>query len=209
MEDGMSGPDSPEVAPAEPAAAWEAPAAPAATPVPGAAGFVYADVPNRIIALIIDGIVLGIITMIVNTVVYGIVGQPVTFTGMDTGIGFNMVALLVGAVVSLVLSAVYFVYSWTRMRATPGQKVLGMQVGNAPDGKTLTQEQALRRWAILFGPFAIGQVVYVAPTIGMLLGLASIGYAIYLLYTTSQSPTKQGFHDQFAGTVVVKAARSV
>jgi len=203
----MSGPDTPEVAPAEPATAWETPAAAAPKPVPGAAGFVYADVPNRIIALIIDSILLAIITTIVNMVVYGIVGQPMTFN--ETGLGANMVALLVGTVVSLVLSAAYFVYSWTRMRATPGQKALGMQVGNAADGKTLTQEQALRRWAVLFGPFAIGQVFIVAPTIGMLLGLASIGYAIYLLYTTSQSPTKQGFHDQFAGTVVVKAARSV
>jgi hypothetical protein len=32
---------------------------------------------------------------------------------------------------------------------------------------------------------------------------------IYLLYTTAQSPTKQGFHDKFVGSMVVKAARSV
>jgi uncharacterized RDD family membrane protein YckC len=95
------------------------------------------------------------------------------------------------------------------MRASPGQKMLGMQVGNSPDGATLTQEQAIRRWAVLFAPFSLGQVVVVLPTLGALLGLVTFIYAIYLLYTTAQSPTKQGFHDKFANTVVVKASRTV
>jgi len=34
-------------------------------------------------------------------------------------------------------------------------------------------------------------------------------WVIALLVTTAQSPTKQGLHDKFAGTVVVKAARAV
>ena len=34
-------------------------------------------------------------------------------------------------------------------------------------------------------------------------------WVIALLVTTAQSPTKQGLHDQFAGTIVVKAARSI
>jgi uncharacterized RDD family membrane protein YckC len=32
---------------------------------------------------------------------------------------------------------------------------------------------------------------------------------IVLLVTTAQSPTKQGIHDKYARTMVVKAARSV
>jgi uncharacterized RDD family membrane protein YckC len=32
---------------------------------------------------------------------------------------------------------------------------------------------------------------------------------IFLLYTTANSPTKQGWHDVFANTMVVKAAKSV
>ena len=34
-----------------------------------------------------------------------------------------------------------------------------------------------------------------------------LGYAIYLLYTAANSPTRQGFHDVQASTVVVKVAR--
>ena len=32
-------------------------------------------------------------------------------------------------------------------------------------------------------------------------------YFAYLLYSTAKSPTKQGFHDKYANSVVVKAAR--
>lgn len=187
---------------------WSQVSARAEVPVPGAAGLVYADVPNRIFALIIDGIILAIITAIINGILYGIVGQPVTF-GVNTGFGFNFLPLLVGAIVSLAISAGYFIYSWTTMRQTLGMRLLGMQVGNFPDGKTLTQDQAIRRWAALYGVPAIGQVAYVAPTLGALLGLLTFAYVLYLLWTTAQSPTKQGFHDTFANSVVVKAARSV
>ena len=204
----MTEPGTPETPPDQPASAWQAP--PAATPVPGTAGFVYADVPNRVIALIIDGIILAIITFIVTAVLYGIVGAPVS-VNLNTGNLFevNYVSTLLGAILSLAIGAAYWIYSWTAMRASPGQKMLGMQVGNSPDGATLTQEQAIRRWAVLFAPFSLSAVVYVLPTLGALLGLATFIYAIYLLYTTAQSPTKQGFHDKFANTVVVKASRTV
>ena len=47
------------------------------------------------------------------------------------------------------------------------------------------------------------------PAIGAILGLLAFLWAIYLLYSTATSPTKQGFHDKFANTVVVKAGRVV
>jgi uncharacterized RDD family membrane protein YckC len=39
--------------------------------------------------------------------------------------------------------------------------------------------------------------------------LLSLVWAIVLLITTAQSPTKQGLHDRYAKSVVVKAARAV
>ena len=185
-----------------------APSTQTGTTVSGLSGLVYADVPNRIVALIVDAIILGIGTAVITSLVYGIVGSPVTFS-LATGVVFNAVPLLIGAVISLAISAAYYIYTWTSLRASPGQRLLGMQVGNFPDGAPLTQNQAIRRWAVLFAPFSLGQVAYVAPTIGPLVGLLIVGYAVYLLYTTAQSPTKQGFHDKTANSVVVKAARSV
>ena len=203
-------PAPPPVSPppaSQPAVGW-APSTQTGTTVSGLSGLVYADVPNRVVALIVDAIILGIGTAVITSLVYGIVGSPVTFN-LTTGFVFNAVPLLIGAVISLAISAAYYIYTWMSLRASPGQRLLGMQVGNFPDGAPLTQNQAIRRWAVLFAPFSLGQVAYVAPTIGPLVGLLIVGYAVYLLYTTAQSPTKQGFHDKTANSVVVKAARSV
>jgi uncharacterized RDD family membrane protein YckC len=84
-----------------------------------------------------------------------------------------------------------------------------MQVGNAADGATLTMEQAVKRWLAVGGVFSLAQFLNPLPLLGLLVGLASLIWVIALLVTTAQSPTKQGLHDQFAGSVVVKAVRTV
>ncbi len=178
---------------------WAAPPQPVQ---PGPAGFVYADVPNRAIAYIIDAIILGIVSIVAFAIIGGI-GLNVL-----SGLEVNYFASLILAVVSLAISGAYFLYTWTAMRGTVGMKVLGMQVGNAGDGKTLTMDQAVRRWIALGAPFGLAQALSPLPAIGSLLGLAALGWFIYLLWTTYKSPTKQGFHDVFANTMVVKAARS-
>jgi uncharacterized RDD family membrane protein YckC len=88
-------------------------------------------------------------------------------------------------------------------------KVLSLQVGNETDGATLVMNQAVVRWAALFGPAALSQAFWPAPLIGMLLGLVSFVWFIALLYTTWASPTKQGLHDKYAHTMVVKSVRTV
>jgi uncharacterized RDD family membrane protein YckC len=188
------------------------------TPVAGPAGLFYADVPNRVIAYIIDAIIVGIATAIVGAVVYAIIGSPISSrTVADPnsilGVRFetttNYLATLVGALIGLAISAGYFIYTWTAMRGTVGMKLLGMQVGNAADGATLTMEQAVRRWLALGGVFSLAQVLNPIPLLGLLLGLAALIWVIALIVTTAQSPTKQGLHDQFANTIIVKAARAV
>jgi uncharacterized RDD family membrane protein YckC len=187
-------------------------------PVAGPAGLYYADVPNRIIALIIDAIIVGLAGFIVSLVLYAIVGSPISTTtvadpnsifGVRVDTTTNYVATLLGALVGLAISAGYYIYTWTAMRGTVGQKLLGMQVGNAADGATITMEQAVRRWLALGGIFTLSQFLNPIPALGLLIGLAAFIWAIALLVTTAQSPTKQGLHDQFANTIVVKAARAV
>jgi uncharacterized RDD family membrane protein YckC len=172
----------------------------AAGPAPGVA---YADLVTRIIAYIIDAILLSVATFIIAAILGGIF---ITFGGL--------VGLLVGLVVigGLVLfgSAFYFIYTWTTMRASPGQKVLNLETVNAADGATLTRDQAIKRWAYLYGLFSlatVAQFVLSASSLAILsslLSLATLVYAIYLLYSASQDAKRQGFHDKQAGTVVVK-----
>jgi uncharacterized RDD family membrane protein YckC len=171
----------------------------AAGPAPGVA---YADLPQRIIAYIIDAVLLGVV---MTVVVVGLV-VSLFFTG---GAAAGLIGLAVAVALSLLGSAIYFIYTWTTMRASPGQKVLGLETVNAADGATLTRDQAIKRWAFLFGPSAVAQVLSlsgggVLGGLENLVGLLAFAYAIYLLYTVSQSQKRQGFHDVQAGTVVVK-----
>lgn len=196
-------PPAPEAPPPAPAPApmggWQAPPP---TTVQGIPGFVYADVPNRFIALIIDAIVMGL--------VFAVIGIVLVAIGLDAGFtvtNADLVATVVYAILSLVVGAGYFIYTWTSMRASVGMRVLGMQVGNAFDGKTLTMEQATKRWLALWGPSTISSAFTSVSGIGTAVGFIVFLYLIYLLYTTATSPTKQGFHDKYANSVVVKAAR--
>ena len=184
------------------AATWQPEPPPNTIPGAAGAGFVYADVPNRIVALIIDTILLAIIVLV--GIVMGIVG-------LTAGLGSSRLdlSLVIFGVISFAISVGYYMYSWTRNRATVGMRLLGMQVGNAFDGKTLTNDQAVRRAVALWGPQAVAQVFSGIPGIGNLLSLLALAWVIYLLYTTAQSPTKQGFHDKYANSVVVKATRAV
>lgn len=184
---------------------WQAPPA---EPQPGPSGFVYADVPNRAIAYVIDIVILAVVNIVVG-IVLAAVGLSILGGSILTGFSVNYFAVVVYGLVGLVISAGYFIFTWTSMRATVGMRVLGMQIGNEVDGATLTQNQAVRRWLAVGGWISIVQIINPVPLLGVLVGIVGLTYVIYLLYTTAQSPTKQGYHDHFAHTMVVKATRSV
>ena len=85
-----------------------------------------------------------------------------------------------------------------------------MQIGHESDGRTIDMNTGpyplrtavrprLRRR--ILGAFSLG--------LGVIASLVSLVWFIALLVTTAQSPTKQGLHDKYAHTMVVKAARAV
>jgi uncharacterized RDD family membrane protein YckC len=176
-----------------------------------APGVLYADLTTRIIAFIIDAILLGILAAFV------IIALGAIFLGTLLN-GSFFIALVLGillAIANMAVSAAYFIWGWTNpaMRASLGQRVMGINTVSAADGATLTRPQAARRWAFLYGFVALASALQFALTgssvagIASLIGLLSFGYSLYLLWTTSQSPKRQGFHDVQAGTVVIKAAK--
>jgi uncharacterized RDD family membrane protein YckC len=215
-------PPPPEAVPPPPAAAGAAPATPPAgappastspawlntvtssTTVAGPAGMVYSDVPTRIFAYIIDAIIMAV----AFGILYGIflslfIGSALGGLGFMSFVWFVVLVLIYAAG-----SAIYFIYTWTKMRGSPGQRVLGLETLNAADGAVLTQPQAIRRWLFMFGPFVLAQAAsLMLGGLGMIVSLALFAYGIYLLYSTANSPTRQGFHDVQASTVVVKVKR--
>jgi uncharacterized RDD family membrane protein YckC len=166
-----------------------------AGPAPGVA---YADIVTRIIALVIDSIILWIPYMIVATILAGM------FI-LSGGAMYTIIGLVIG-VLYAALAGAYFVWTWTTQRASYGQKFLKLETVNAADGATLTRDQAIKRFIYLYAGnllSIVGNQVF-GLGLGSLLALVGLGYIVYLLYTTSQSPKRQGFHDVQAGTVVVK-----
>jgi uncharacterized RDD family membrane protein YckC len=180
-------------------------------PLPGPAGLYYADVPNRVIAYIIDIIILGILGFVVALLLGGIFGGIVAPTEGAIGGGggdLNLLAFLVVGLGHLAISLAYFGYSWTTLRGTPGMKLLGLQIGDERDGRSIDWNQALVRWLVLGIPSILSTVAsYVSSGLGFLLSLVGLIWLIALLYSIAQSPTKQGLHDRYARTIMVKSGR--
>lgn len=186
-----------------PGVGWASPA-PAMQEI--APGLVFSTTGARFVAWIIDLVVVGILLVIIATLLEAIglrTRAPSAASFGDPGFGDPyLVADPIGVLLTVGVSALYFVGSWSGgRRATLGQMLLSIQVGNAFDGRALTLEQAIRRW------LGLGEVLSL---LGALPGLAGTGslllfaWSIVLLVTTATSPTKQGLHDKLANTAVVR-----
>lgn len=170
-------------------------------PVPArqevAPGLVFADTPARFVAYIIDLILIGIVS--------SIVAGPFSWdTPFDPNAPFSDVAFRTTeyTILATAVGAFYFILSWTGgRRATLGQRILKIQVANAFDGRPLTLDQAVRRWLGL-GDFL--NLLGFTPGLGVLSSGLLFIWMIVLLITTATSPTKQGLHDRFANSAVVR-----
>jgi uncharacterized RDD family membrane protein YckC len=196
-----------------PGMTWAPPPDTASYAVAGAAGLRFADVFARLVAWVIDIIVLALIGLLVSTVMGATFGASVDWTSylLSPGAAVSgelqsriLVVSFVGAVIATGIDLAYFVLSWSSAgRATPGMRLLRLQIGDAADGRTLTRNQAFRRW-LAMGTWL--DVLAALPVIGSLVALPQFLWYIVLLVTTGSSPTRQGMHDRFAGTAVVQPA---
>jgi len=177
--------------------------------ISGPGGVALADLPDRIIALVIDSIIIGVVGYVLSAILGGILTEDkaTTVLGVVVGIGRgpSTIGQLIAVVLTLAASAGYFIYMWTRMGgATVGMRVMKLTVRDATSGGAISQSQAINRWLALGAAQGLGYLYWAFGTIGFIISLVVLGYYIYLLMTTAQSPTRQGWHDKFAKTVVAK-----
>jgi uncharacterized RDD family membrane protein YckC len=183
-----------------PSVLWASPAAPVRQEIPGAPGLSFADTTSRFVGYVVDSIIVSII----GSIIAGILGLGRGTVVSSSGATSANYAVTGGAflVPYVVVGFVYFVFFWTGgRRATPGQQLFKLQVGNAFDGMALTSTQAVKRW------FALGtflSLFSILPAIYPLASLVELVWVIALFVTTVRSPTKQGFHDRFAHSAVVR-----
>jgi uncharacterized RDD family membrane protein YckC len=186
--------------------------------VPDAPGFVFAGVPVRFAAWVIDGFLIGIVTTLVASAagpllgvdVFGGVSPAATPEDLDEYLAFLQgqftIGYLVIQAVTLAIGWAYFTFSWTSSaRGTPGQRILDIQVAHAGDGRTLTRTEASARWLALGYVFSIVGVIPLLPII-LLAALAAAVWELVLLGSTLANDRRIGLHDRIAGTWVVQPA---
>jgi uncharacterized RDD family membrane protein YckC len=152
---------------------------------------------DRFLARFIDGLVLGVVYIVLSAIF-----RPVFITGVDsTGELFAFYA-----VVSILWTAVaigYFAYLESSRGQTVGKMVMKLRT-QGPGGGNPTLAQGVRR-----NIFYAFELLAIVPFIGFWLGplvtfvaVSLIAYGIY-----SDRVSRQGWHDEFAGgTRVVKLA---
>jgi len=168
-----------------------------------APGLVFSDTASRFVAYLIDLFLIGILTGILAEL-FGWGPRPVPFGAGQGSFDEVFDVSLEYTIASVIVGGLYFIASWSGgRRATLGQRLFSIQVGNAFDGQPLRLDQAVRRW-LGFGDFA--QVFGIVPAVSVAISGLVLLWNVVLLITTATSPTKQGLHDRFANSAVVRPA---
>jgi uncharacterized RDD family membrane protein YckC len=163
--------------PAEQPAGWSPPPTTSATgPAPGLR---YGGFWVRFLAILLDGIVIGVIT---SALAVFALGGPMFVTTSSAGaITVNYTANAFGALIGLI----YFVGFWGWRGQTPGMIPFDMRIVMASDGTKPDWVRMLLRY------------------VGLLIGIAV--FFIGVIWAGFDR-RKQGWHDKIAGTVVVRPA---
>ena len=135
---------------------------------------------TRLVAYIIDAIIVGVGLVIIYAIFFGLggfaagqAGSEVTFTAMNA----------IGLILIIVWSIGYIIVFWSVKGQTPGKMIMGIKIIST-DGSSIGVGKAILR----------------------LIGYAISGIVFYLGFLwIIWDKDKQGWHDKIAGTYVVKA----
>lgn len=191
----------PPVAPSQ----W-APPPPAPDPLlPG--GLVVAGMGRRIGAYIVDEIILTVVGFAFLSVLgsMGIWYSKVPANGDALSATYNYPVVVAYMAFGLAVSAAYWVFSWSAMRASLGMRMVGLQIGDATTGNNLTTAQAVRRWIALGAPFALAQIVQPITVVYYAISIVELIWIVALLVSTVNHPLRRGIHDRYAGSLIVQA----
>lgn len=162
----------------QPPQAWQPP-----EPVPGPApGIEFGDPGPRLVAYIVDVIIVGVVTTAVALawVILAAVSGGLGNNTISAGAGFGLFVMILAI---MAISLGYFPWFWARDAATPGMKMMGLLVVRDADGGPISGGQAILR---LIGYVISGMVFY-------------LGFVWILI-----DKRRRGWYDLIAGTVVIK-----
>jgi len=170
----------------------------------------YTGVFRRIVAYIVDSIILTIFGFIVGKIVgYSTISSAFQIA---SGKAVNAQAFRIYSIVTLIISILYFVLMESSSKqGSLGKMLLGIKITDENGGR-ISIVTALERY-VIFGVFglitSVLSIVQGPPKVGATMGastiLSLIGFVYYIiiLITMLSSEFKQGLHDKLAKTYVV------
>ena len=217
---GAAGASGTPFATAEPAVPGAPPAADAplvgwtppgpAAPVATSDGFVLAGVGARLVAYLLDWVIVAIIPGVLSLLVsdFSAIGDAIK-AGRSAGSPVLTPVTTQTVLIELIglgINFLYFVGLWTSgWRATLGQRLLSIQVADAATGHGLSLLAASKRWLLFGAP--LGLLAFL-PGVAGYSGLASTALLLLLLITTVMDARKQGLQDKVASSLVIRRATS-
>ena len=143
---------------------------------PGEQDVSYAGFWIRLLASIIDSILVSVVTAPILMAIYG--------RDYFSQAGESLFGGTANVLISYVFPAVAVVLFWIARQATPGKMALSLKIVDAETFGPLSKGQAIGRY---FG--------YYVSIFGLCLGFLWVAF----------DPRKQGWHDKLAGTVVIRS----
>jgi uncharacterized RDD family membrane protein YckC len=201
--------------PAAPVVAWETPGPSAAAP--GREGYVIGGMGARLVAYFLDGIIVAIVPAILTLFVtdWGSIFQQAIDATRNappgqlnrTDIVLNVTPeLILVTLIGLAIQFIYFVGFWTSDgHATPGMRGLRMQVVDAATGGTLSLTAATKRFVALGYPLSL---LVLVPALQSVASIAEFALSLFLFFTTITNDRRQGLHDKFANSLVIRSVTS-
>jgi uncharacterized RDD family membrane protein YckC len=155
-----------------------------------------AEFGDRLLAFIIDGVILGVLVAVVTIPAYVILGSVLFDLGEPAAapldfldvMGPVMLTLAVVIALSLVLTYVYEVEAMYRTGQTLGKRVMKLQIIPVDPARTLTRQMAFKRYLVQH------VATFLVPGLNWIDGLWQLW----------DKPYRQCLHDKFAETLVIK-----
>lgn len=195
---------------AGPLVGWETPGP--AVAAPGREGYVVAGMGARLVAYFMDSVLVAIVPTILTLLVIdyaGMIQQAIDAQETGTQATFVMAVtpeLILVTLIGVAIQFMYFVGFWTSgSRATLGMRGLRMQVVDAATGGTMSLTAATKRF-IAMG-FALSLLILV-PALQSAAGVAQFALSLFLFFTAITNDRRQGLHDKWANSLVIRSTTS-
>lgn len=152
----------------------------ASTAVPQAPQVTYAGFWIRLLAVMLDSVVVAVLIGLPMRIIQAVLGTTMNENSASPSFSFSIILMLL-AVVQIVLNLTYFIYLTNKNQATIGKKLLGLRVVSE-SGARLTLRKVIMR-----------------ETVGKLLSFLVLGIGYLMAGFTHK---KQALHDKMVGSIV-------